>query len=105
MIGPPTVGVDVAAAYVTPALAANAPVNEPIVIGFVNVCVPAHVFEVVVPKAVEIAGVVPPDEIIGYVPVTEVTPLTVHVGQVTAFVPSVYTSGDEKVVVAVWIKE
>lgn len=40
---------------------------------FVNACVPAHVLDVVVPKAIDIAGVLPPDEMIGYVPVTEVT--------------------------------
>ena len=46
---------------------------------FVNTCVFAHVLEVVVPKASDIAGVVPPDEATGYVPVTEVTPDAVEV--------------------------
>src|SRR5665213_3726057 len=43
------------------------------VIRLVKVCVPAQVLLVVVPKASEIVGVAPPEDWIGYVPVTEVT--------------------------------
>lgn len=64
---------------------ANCPTSKAVVVAAfavippLKVCNELHVFAVVVPKAIEIAGVAPPDETIGYVPVTEVTlpvPLT-----------------------------
>ncbi len=47
--------------------------DRAVVLALPKVCSPAQVLEVVVPKAREITGVVPPVDWTGYVPVTEVT--------------------------------
>src|SRR3989338_236457 len=57
--------VEVAAAYVRPELPAIRPVRVPLIMGLVKVWVLAQVFDVVVPKAMEISGAVPPEERMG----------------------------------------
>lgn len=51
----------------------NSPVRELNTGALVKVCVPAHTLLVVVPKARDITGVLPPEERTGYKPETEVT--------------------------------
>lgn len=72
------------------------PVRDENMGAFVKVCVPAKTFEVVVPNAVEMAGVAPPEEIIGYIPVTDVTPPVVQVEQLS--VEPVKFNGEDTVV-------
>ena len=69
---------DVLMAYETPPLAPTRPVKAARVGALVNTCVPAQVLLVVVPNAMLMSGVAPPEERMGYVPVTLVTPPAVE---------------------------
>lgn len=51
-------------------------------VAFAKFCKRDHELAVVVPNAIEIAGVAPPEDTIGYVPVTLVTPLVVDVAMI-----------------------
>lgn len=65
---------EVAAVARVPEFPYMTPVRLPNIGALVKVWVPAHVLEVVVPKARLMFGFVPPEEITGYVPVTLATP-------------------------------